>query len=298
MKVIRWLLVLPIMWLCGYGINASGLDSDLSWTVLLDRQKGRIAESLLGKPRILLVGGSHTHYSVSAALIEQELHRGTVNLGLHAGIGLNAILARSLDRVAPGDIVVLFPEYGVLAGDGTLWLTAAFGAAIGKPTVGGVGFEQKSRMLFKSGVTSLTSLGKSAWVALGGKTGRSDKLKRIGERGDDQRPGDWVVEGAVSEHAAARLRLYRQQLEEKGAKLVIALPWIYVPANARQKSRTGAANVVAKLRDLAPIITHGANYNVRGDISLFSDSNYHANEEGRRIHTLELVSELKQVLKL
>lgn len=290
-KLLVWLLLAAACWTCGYLVNASALDSDLAWAVALDRRKGEIAQAAAGAPRVLLVGGSQTHFSVDASQLGRESGCRAVNLGLHAAVGLNAMLERSLERVAPGDLVLLLPEYETLAGDGTQWLTAAFGAAVGRPGIGGVGLEQRARLAFAAGTTSLTSLGKSAWVALGGAAGRSAQLHAVGERGDavvfltDQRPGEAVESITVGAPALERIAAYARELQARGATLVLALPWLYVPESARAKAVAAAGAVAARLAGVAPLLEHGPGRNVQTNPAFFSDTNYHASPLGRELHT-------------
>jgi len=76
--------------------------------------------------RILLVGGSGPLYSLRAADLERDFGGPVINLGLHAGLGLDYLLT-CLQRVArPGDIVVLFLEYGLYVDPVPGWTLADF----------------------------------------------------------------------------------------------------------------------------------------------------------------------------
>jgi hypothetical protein len=301
-KLWAWLLLAAACWTCGYLVNVSALDSDLAWAVALDRRKGEIAQAAAGAPRVLLVGGSQTHFSVDASQLERESGCRALNLGLHAAVGLNAMLERSLERVARGDLVLLLPEYATLAGDGTQWLTAAFGAAVGRPGIGGAGFEQRARLAFAAGTTSLTSLGKSAWVALGGAAGRSAQLHEVGERGDamvfltDQRPTEAVESISVGTPALERIAIYAQELQARGATLVLALPWLYIPESGRVKALAAAGTVAARLAQVAPLLEHSPGHNLQANPDLFSDTNYHASPAGRELHTRRLGAALRPQL--
>jgi hypothetical protein len=86
-------------------------------------------EEILGRAkgsRILLAGGSGTLYSIRAEELERDFGGPVINLGLHAGLGLEYLLNR-LQRVArPGDIVVLFLEYGLYVEPRPEWTLADF----------------------------------------------------------------------------------------------------------------------------------------------------------------------------
>lgn len=74
----------------------------------IDKQE-RI-KTLKGK-RIILVGGSNLAFGVISPLIEKELGIPVVNMGLHAGLGINYILSEVEDYIHKEDIVIVSPEY-------------------------------------------------------------------------------------------------------------------------------------------------------------------------------------------
>jgi hypothetical protein len=70
-------------------------------------------------PRIVFVGGSSAAFSLDSPRIEKEVGRTTVNLGLHAGLGLDYILNECpLEVLGTGDLVVLNLEYEHFCLDG------------------------------------------------------------------------------------------------------------------------------------------------------------------------------------
>ncbi|MCC6579329.1 MAG: hypothetical protein IT440_02730 [Phycisphaeraceae bacterium] len=66
-------------------------------------------------PRILLVGGSHVAFGTDSPTLEKATGLPVVNLGLHAGLGLNFILAQAEQAIRSGDVVVVCPVYTVFA---------------------------------------------------------------------------------------------------------------------------------------------------------------------------------------
>jgi hypothetical protein len=75
---------------------------------LLD--KHRRLDSLNG-PRIILGGGSNVAFGLSSEKIEEQFNIPTINLGLHAGFGLDFILNELKQVMHEGDIVIISPEY-------------------------------------------------------------------------------------------------------------------------------------------------------------------------------------------
>ncbi|SOD95097.1 hypothetical protein [Spirosoma fluviale] len=62
-------------------------------------------------PRIVLVGGSNLALGVDCQALSKHTHVNVVNMGLHAGLGLNFILNEALSGVKYGDTVILSIEY-------------------------------------------------------------------------------------------------------------------------------------------------------------------------------------------
>lgn len=67
--------------------------------------------SSLKSPKIILVGGSNLPFGIKSQEIEAALGMPVVDMGLHAGLGLNFILSEVEKDVYEGDVVVVSPEY-------------------------------------------------------------------------------------------------------------------------------------------------------------------------------------------
>jgi hypothetical protein len=292
----KWIIVFVLFWLIGYLLNFYALDSDLSWTYDLYTKKLGIAKQLRGKPRIFLLGGSATHYSINAVQLENNLNIYCINFGLHAGLGLNAILASVENEIRAGDLIVLSPEYGILGKDEYGWLSAPFGVAIGRPGIGGVGLKQKAIEIFRGGMVLSTSLGKSIMKILFGSKGRANQS--IDSRGDvvvflyDIKPQPRNIPDEISRTAILRLTQFRDEILAKGAKLIFVLPPILV--EDRTFSYNSAKKIAAKLTEIAPVVYENDYLNIETDPSLFSDTFYHLNLESRQIRTAILSEKLKR----
>jgi hypothetical protein len=62
-------------------------------------------------PKIIFSGGSNLAYGLDSKMLEEEFAVPVVNLGLHAGLGLNFILTELKNTVKNGDVVFLSIEY-------------------------------------------------------------------------------------------------------------------------------------------------------------------------------------------
>lgn len=298
-QLFAWTLVMFASWCLAYGINWAGLDTDLSWTLSLEGQKRQIASDLQG-PRLILAGGSQTHYSVSADILEAATGCSALNYGLHAGLGLNAILDLTAGVWRRGDTVLLFPEYGILSDEAVGWLAPALGAAIGSPQLGARSPSQTVRNVVRAGRTSMHSLGKSLIVALFHVQGRASN--DIGRRGDNLHflvdiepvPADELLK-SVDPDILESLRSFRESAVEAGVELVFVLPIVFVDEAALPRVRREARETAESLGMIGPVVRFGDSYNLRLDRDWFSDTQFHASEYGRRLHTLELAEELRRI---
>ena len=62
-------------------------------------------------PRLLLVGGSSTAFGFNSAEIARSTGRSVVNMGVHAGTGIEFMLRSVQDSIHRGDIIIVSPEY-------------------------------------------------------------------------------------------------------------------------------------------------------------------------------------------
>ena len=67
-------------------------------------------------PKVVFVGGSSTAFGLNSKLIEDSLHIPVVNMGLHAGLGLEFMLSEVQNSIYKGDIIVVAPEYEQFTG--------------------------------------------------------------------------------------------------------------------------------------------------------------------------------------
>lgn len=63
------------------------------------------------KPRVIFVGGSNLAFGINSPYIGKQLNYHPVNMGLHAGLGLEFMLREVENSLQAGDIVVVSLEY-------------------------------------------------------------------------------------------------------------------------------------------------------------------------------------------
>ena len=65
-------------------------------------------------PKLIITGGSNVAFGIDSQRIADALAREPVNLGLHAGLGLNFCLEVVKENLNAGDLVIISPEYELL----------------------------------------------------------------------------------------------------------------------------------------------------------------------------------------
>lgn len=86
---------------------------EMAWIQAIYARKETAAARIAG-PKVVLIGGSATHFGFSAEQIGREIGAHVVNLGTHAGLGADYILARGKRFLKRGDTAVLALEYHLL----------------------------------------------------------------------------------------------------------------------------------------------------------------------------------------
>lgn len=296
MKIVAWILTVLVAWSVGYSLNSMALDSDLNWTFSVYKKKLEIIRQSKGLKRLIIIGGSGTHYGIDALQMERELRVPVINAGLHGGLGLNTILECFRGEFYEGDTILLIPEFGIISDRGTGWLSASFGVAVGRPGMGGYGLQQTVEEFFKGGTLNISSFLKSGARLFFGKRGRASDL--IDERGSPVffLPGQatpWTIDYKVSDYAVMRITEFQRQTKRVGANFLIGLPWVLIDKDD-QKAPEVVKNIIVDLTKVAPVLYNEKSLNLYQDRTLFSDTGLHMNQKGRLKRSLELANQIKQ----
>lgn len=83
------------------------------WIEGMYQRKEMAAASIVG-PKVVLIGGSGTHYSYLAGVLAAQTGLAVVNLGTHAGLGGEYLLHRAHASLKSGDTAILALEYQLL----------------------------------------------------------------------------------------------------------------------------------------------------------------------------------------
>jgi hypothetical protein len=271
---------------------------------MMYERKIALANKIDAPRRLLITGGSGAHYTINSEVIQQNLGIPVINLGLDGPIGLDVILPSILGQVRRGDIVLLIPEYLILwSEDGFGDRSGQFGMAIGEPGLGGVPPKRLAQDLMMLGSPTLKALTKSSLdlVEKGKLTGYySVPVNNYGDPTAVKQRGNipwWQlpIDKPITQHSTARIAQFKKEVEAKGGKLILSLPWVY--ARTDEKSISNVKKTAEALGKIAPLIYEQDSLNMKTDVSLFADTHYHLQPEARKVRSLELVEQLKPLIK-
>ena len=302
LKIAPWFIAAGSAWTLGFIYNVHG-GGELSWVKKMYEQKIAIAAQNKTTPRLLIIGGSGAHYTIDSQIISQGLGIPVINLGLDGPVGLNVILPSVIEQVKKGDIVLLIPEYLLLVSpDGLGDRSVSFGVATGRPGLGNIPPKEMAGDSWLIGVPTLRSLTKSGLdiVEKGKLAGYySDPVNADGDPTTvKKRTGKWwklTIAQQISPHAVREITNFRNQIQAKGATLLISLPWIY--GSTDKKTLANIQKTAQSLAQITPTIYEPDTYNIKTDSSLFADTHYHLLPESRKIRAKEIVEQLQPLLK-
>jgi hypothetical protein len=101
-------LIVSLYTLIAYIVNPKNIVSNDYMAAMIDKHN-RIEQ--LNCPKIIFAGGSNLAFGLNSEEVENEFSIPVVNLGLHAGLGLNFILNELKNTIKNGDVVFLSIEY-------------------------------------------------------------------------------------------------------------------------------------------------------------------------------------------
>lgn len=116
LKLLTRILLLILIICVATGTFAVFMRNKVSTYLQASIDKHHTLSSRNGR-KIVLVGGSNTAFGFDSELLEKELGREVVNMGLHADLGLRFMMKEVKSSVYSGDIVVLSLEYEHYHGD-------------------------------------------------------------------------------------------------------------------------------------------------------------------------------------
>jgi hypothetical protein len=267
----------------------------------LFKQKHNLLETLHGK-RIICVGGSGTFYSISASLLQSRFKEyRAVNMGLNAGLGLRFNLNEIKPCIKAGDIIILVPEYSNY-GDGLEGSVITLLAINSCPKVlKSIPFSHLSYLIYSHGLQFIPLKCLNYLNSIGSYISHSSYYS-MNQNGDiilNDAPKDVSkiqfstnLEGASYRTCVKLLNDFYSFCTERKAVVVLLFPAL--PKQYFEKENKHITSLYDNLsRDIRmPVLCspEQAAY----PLNLFHDTEYHMTPEGRKIHTLFIISCLKK----
>jgi len=301
LRIFSFLMALVIAWFLGSVCNIYYVGESQS-LLNMYKQKLTIVRQLNKQRKLIIVGGSGAHKSVNSQFMQKELGIPVVNFGLDGRLGLNVILPIALNAVSHGDVVLLIPEDVILIDeDGVDYRSLPFSIGIGKPKLAYANPRQFIQDIWLLGLPGLKPLTKSILDILqeGRTTGYySYPLTNNGDPTVDFVRPVWKrpVPKTISRNSIVKITRFRDQIEIKGASLIISLPWFL--AKTDELSVSNMKDILRNLSQIAPVICDSETLNMQSDADFFADTEHHLTPQAKVIRSRQLVEQLIPFLKI
>jgi len=256
------------------------------------------------RPRLLLVGGSGLAFGIHSDLLQQAFPGyAPTNFGLHAGMGLDFILADSLREVNQGDVVLLcleFEIWPVFRNTKELWeaLLCRPGTTIGVNkrwlADDGLGFIGH---VTSKGIKNISGSPPRDQPGLYSAESFNEYGDMVGHRGlplirpmidGDSRSTEPL--GCENEEQLPTVRNFVSACERRGATVIILLP--PVPAPLFELHQTDIAHYLARQREVFGDRVISRLEELPTDENLFFDGINHMTWEGGIQRTQALIRHL------
>lgn len=262
-------------------------------------------EERITEPKIILLGGSSVTYGFDSEKIEEVFGMQVVNMGLHAGIGQTICMDLAKGGIKQDDIVVVLPEKFDQTGliDGVRgWIMMENHPALWKKLP--VSYLPELAKGFPTYIKKALQL----WVSGTGNMHSEVGLRResLNDYGDISETGkeNVIASGfyeadSFTTTADSRfiqfLNDYNEFVKSKGAVLVLAAPPIMGEPSINDVNQIELMEDELRERLDVPVITNFKDYYYPKEY--FFDTNYHLNDNGRNIRTMQFIEDLKIYLR-
>ena len=257
-----------------------------------------------GEGRLIVLGGSNVAFGVDSTLLERVTGRKTINLGLHAGLGLDHMLNEAADGARRGDLVLLIPEYEQFFGgqaDGEMpvaellmydlsslryvkswpqWhrLVGSVAAMSGQTAFDVINNAQRQLRGYPSRPTGHPVYRRDAFNAHGDVVSHLSQPPRPA---NIAKPSEIIA--SINPAATKSLHRFMESLDARGARLLVTYP--SVTARFLELNRD---QIFRAVREMQTPTTRSRPEEWVFDESLFQDTWYHLNREGRRLRSERL----------
>ena len=285
-------------------------DPEMKFWTQAAKQKLAWVEEVRAKHGYVIgvVGGSTTTFGIDAEHIEREHGLPVANLGLHVGMGPEALVGFGLSSLRKGDTLVLSLEPSILTEEyaETSKLGSKLSLILGRPEMLGWDQEVQALPILKalaalppSGYHVMTILGKIAMrlplYRYSIENLRPGGLQVTSERRNFAAGMDFSSPEKVpplSEHGVQLLRNTQSAADEKGINLIYVFPWSYWPQESAARRRTANAGLLDSIEKHVQVLIEPL-IGVHSEKTDFSDSGQHLSATAARVRSMQFADRLK-----
>lgn len=258
-------------------------------------------------PKVVIIGGSSVPFGIDSKLLEEKLGMPVVNFGLYATLGTKLMLDLSEKSINKGDIIVIAPEtdpqtYSLYFNAESAWQACD------------EDFSLLSRISFDNFPDMLGGFWK--FTAQKIKYSSGEHLDPAGvynvasfdEYGDIIYPrpantgflGQEVVfnpEKVISDEFVDYVNDYTKYAQKKGAKVFFSFAPTNIDAVNYETYEDDCASFAQYVSEkfTAKVISSPSDFVY--DSEYFFDTNFHLNDEGMKMHTLNLAQDIAEAMK-
>lgn len=257
-------------------------------------------------PRIIFIGGSNLAFGLDSRMVEESTGMRTVNMSLHAGLGLRYIMSEVEPYIGKGDVIVVVPEYeyffGTIFNGGRelslLYLTVPESRRYIKSykqyfaILRYYPYALRSRifdLFVKHRLSASSDYCRKVFNEYGDSVGHLGKARPAGTSADCRE-----LAGEINRDAAPELNHFKAYADKVGARVFLSYPCIPIAQYRKNEKKIDLVRDMLDKKLKIPAISTPSDYVFPE--TYFYDSIYHLTAEGRDVRTKEVVSHLKKVL--
>lgn len=283
-------------------------SEDLIWVAEAKAKKDNNIKAAAGR-KIVINSGSNALFGIRSKDMEDALHMPAYNMALHAGLGLDFVLAESKEVLNSGDIVILPLEHELLTNDTFSWITKLafdFYRRYERSDVGRIPPGDQARFLLQTNL--FDALVNTATAKLKNPAQIGYKSANINDHGDQMNHPETMtgllrslkpieLPKTLQETTGLyKLSEFRNWCEEHQVTLYYTYPnMMYFKEYEDEKYRAYFAFLDEYMKEHRIEVLLNQ-YDSFFDESLMYDTYYHLNDEGMTLRTQRLIAELKQRL--
>ncbi len=269
--------------------------------------KHKVLESAL-PPRIIFIGGSNLASGLDSGLVERETGMRTVNMGLHAGLGLRYILSEIKPSLSKGDVVVIITEYEHFFGDyfdGDAEL--AYFLFIFPESLKYLTSLKQYRSILKNYSYSLRRYLSVLFEKRGFPINSIYSREAFNEHGDlvrhlDKEPRVLSekeysgLEGDINKDVIPVLNKFKSYAERRGAQVFLIYPSLAELQYSKNEGKITLLHDLLVKEMKIPVLSGPRDYVFPE--TYFYDTVYHLTSAGRKARTQKVILDLKKALSL